>query len=199
MAGIASDLEPTRYRTWRDLERYCEGVASSVGEMCVAVFGVAGGAGDQRRAARAARTLGVAMQLTNVLRDVGEDAARGRCYLPEDDLARNGFSRDDVLSGSVLSRRPAWRAAMQLQISRARALYAEAMPGIALLEPDAQACAAACAVGYGRILEVIERNDFNNVTLRARVAWSDRARVLFDAWRGHEAIAPPDDVGAAVA
>ena len=84
LAGIASDLDDNRFRTWAELERYSGSVASSVGEMCVAVFGVSGGSKAQRNAIRAARTLGVAMQLTNILRDVGEDAARGRCYLPEE-------------------------------------------------------------------------------------------------------------------
>ena len=199
LTGIASDLDETRYRNWGELQRYCGSVASSVGEMCVAVFGVAGGFDAQRRALRAARTLGVAMQLTNILRDVGEDAARGRCYLPEEDLVRCGFSRDDVLRGTVLSRRPAWRTAMRLQLSRARALYRDAMPGIALLAPDAQGCATACGLGYARILDAIERNDFDNVTRRARVAWPDRARVLFDAWRNREQFPRRDDVGAAVA
>ena len=199
LAGIASDLDGTRYRSWADLERYCGSVASSVGEMCVAVFGVSGGAEERRVATRAARRLGVAMQLTNILRDVGEDAARGRCYLPEDDLARNGFTREDVLSGAPLARWPAWRTAMRHQISRARALYMDAMPGISLLAPDAQSCATACALGYARILDAIERNDFNNVTRRARVAWADRARVLFDAWRGRDVTSPDDDLGAAVA
>ena len=199
LAGIASDLDDNRFRTWAELERYSGSVASSVGEMCVAVFGVSGGSKAQRNAIRAARTLGVAMQLTNILRDVGEDAARGRCYLPEDDLRQSGFSRDDVLRGEVLARRPAWRAAMRHQIARARALYREAMPGIALLAPDAQTCATACALGYACILDAIERNDFNNVTRRAQVAWPDRARVLFEAWRGRDAEPPPEDVGAAVA
>ncbi|MEP7348227.1 MAG: phytoene/squalene synthase family protein [Gemmatimonadaceae bacterium] len=199
LAGIATDLDVNRYRTWADLERYCRGVASSVGEMCVAVFGVAGGADAQRYATEAARTLGVAMQLTNILRDVGEDAARGRCYLPEDDLLQSGFSRDDVLHGNLLSRGTAWRTAMEHQIARARTLYGEAMPGIAFLSSDAQACATACALGYARILDAIERNDFNNVTRRARVAWPERALVLFEAWRGRQAGPPRDDLDAAVA
>lgn len=199
IAGIASDLDTNRYRTWLDLERYCGSVASSVGEMCVAVFGVAAGKDAERAAIRSARTLGVAMQLTNIVRDVGEDSGRGRCYLPEDELALHGFSRDDVLSGRVLDQRPAWRTAMQEQIHRARSLYEDALPGIALLSPDAQACASACAVGYSRILDAVEQNDYDNLTRRARVAWRARARILFDAWRHRDGDRPASDVGAAVA
>jgi phytoene/squalene synthetase len=73
------------------------------------------------------------------------------------------------------------------------------MPGIAFLSPDAQSCATACALGYARILDAIERNDFDNVTRRARVAWAERARVLLEAWRGRQAGPPQDDLDAAVA
>lgn len=198
LAGIETDLVEQRYRSWVELERYCQGVASSVGEMCLAVFGVVGSPDDHRRALSAARTLGVAMQLTNVLRDVGEDAARGRCYLPDDDLAPFGFSRKDVLHGSQLARLPQWREAMRYQIARARVLYRQAAHGIPLLAPDAQACATACAAGYARILDAIAENDFDNVTRRAHVAWTDRARVLYRAWRGRAPM-PRGEVDEAVA
>ena len=106
LAGVARDLQPVRYETWRELVTYCEGVASTVGEMCTHVFGVPGGPAVRERALRYARTLGVAMQLTNILRDVGEDARRGRCYLPAEDLAAFGLTADDVLRRPDLA--PAW-------------------------------------------------------------------------------------------
>lgn len=197
--GVGQDLLVTSYESWENLESYCQGVASSVGEMCAAVFGIPTDAAAQRRAVSSARTLGVAMQLTNILRDVGEDAARGRCYLPRRDLAEFGFSVEDVLSGRPLAQLPEWRSAMQLQIARARALYKDAIPAISLLAPDAQACAAACANGYARILEAIEANHFDNLTQRARVAWPVRARVLFDAWRWRSKATTDDAIRAAVA
>ncbi|MFN8570644.1 MAG: phytoene/squalene synthase family protein [Gemmatimonadaceae bacterium] len=183
--GVGKDLTITPYETWDELRAYCEGVASSVGEMCAAVFGIVDHSRTvQADARRSARTLGVAMQLTNILRDVGEDACRGRCYLPERELNRFGISRADVLSGRSLAELPGWGDAMRLQIRRARELYQESIPGIGLLCDDARGCASACADGYARILEAIEANGFDNLTRRARVAWPTRARVLFNAWRG---------------
>lgn len=181
--GVARDLDACRYPAWSDLERYCEGVASSVGEMCTYVWGVRGDT-SLASAIAYARTLGTAMQLTNILRDVGEDARRHRCYLPEDELSAYGFTPADVLSGRVLQRRERWNAFTRAQIDRARALYDAASPGIALLSPDAQRCANACAAGYASILDAIARHDYDNVTRRASVGWMGRAGVLARAWLG---------------
>ena len=181
--GVARDLRPVRYERWPDLARYCEGVASTVAEMCTHVFGLAGGPEELPHALRYARTLGVAMQLTNILRDVGEDARRGRCYLPEDDLAAFGLARHEVLAGRPLGEDERWRALVAYQIGRARSLYEAALPGIALLAPDARRCAAACAVGYAAILGRIERNGFDNITRRASLGGLARSRVLLEVWR----------------
>lgn len=185
LRGIARDLQPVRYSTWHALASYCEGVASTVGEMCAHVFGVEGGASGTAAAVRYARTLGVAMQLTNILRDVGEDAARGRCYLPDDELAAFGLTREHVLSGSAaLAADERWRPLMAFQIGRARALYEAAVPGIALLAPDARRCAAACALGYAAILDAIEARSYDTITHRARVGHAARMALLWRVWRG---------------
>ncbi len=183
LAGVARDLGECRYCTWSELERYCQGVASSVGEMCTYVWGVRADT-SLTAAVSYARTLGTAMQLTNILRDVGEDANRQRCYLPEDELGAYGFTATDVLQHRVLERRAAWTALMRSQIDRAFALYAAAAPGVALLSADAQRCANACAVGYASILDAIARQDYDNVTRRASVGWLGRAGVLARAWLG---------------
>ncbi len=183
LAGVARDLRPSRYETWRDLEVYCEGVASSVGEMCTHVFGVPGGEEVRVRAVRYARTLGVAMQLTNILRDVGEDTHRGRCYLPEADLAMFGLTPRDVLSNPALPRDERWRPMMAFEVGRARALYEAALPGIALLSHDAHRCARACATGYAGILGAIEAQGYDTITARARLGRMARMNVLWDAWR----------------
>lgn len=212
LAGVARDLAPARYATWAELVTYCEGVASSVGEMCTYVFGVdpggpagagrryAAGAHVDRLRARAlpyARTLGVAMQLTNILRDVGEDARRGRCYLPESDLAAFGLAPEDVLAGAgdpaygaagpraaaALAQDPRWTAFAAAMVARARALYAAAAPGIALLAPDARRCASACATGYAGILGEIERAGYDTITRRASLGSTRRAAVLWQALR----------------
>lgn len=181
--GVAMDLRPVRYETWTELAAYCEGVASSVGEMCTYVFGVQGDAEVRRVALRYARTLGLAMQLTNILRDVGEDARRGRCYLPAQDLAAEGLTQDEVLSGSLQATDPRWQRFMTGQVARARALYDAAMPGIPLLSPDAQRCAWACAIGYAEILGAVERIGFNSLQHRARLSTPSRLQVLWQVWR----------------
>jgi phytoene synthase len=187
--GVASDCAPVRYGTWRELASYCERVASSVGEMCMHVFGVDGDDAARVRARRYARTLGVAMQLTNILRDVGEDAARGRCYLPDDELAQFGLSRGDVLARR-LGGDERWRALMAFQIGRARSLYESALPGIALLAPDARRCAAACALGYAGILGAIEKIHYDTFRERARLGTIARGGVLLGALRASTRVAP---------
>lgn len=179
LAGVARDTRGVRYATWSELSTYCAGVASTVGEMCVHVFGVDGGAGTRDRALGYGRTLGLAMQLTNILRDVGEDARRGRCYLPDEDLALFGLSRAEVLSGAAATDER-WRPFMAFEIGRARALYEAALPGIALLAPDARRCALACALGYATILAAIERRGYDTFAGRARPTTAQRAAVL---WR----------------
>jgi len=182
LEGVACDCTPSRYATWPQLYRYCEGVASTVGEMCTFVFSVPGGEDERRRALLHARILGVAMQLTNILRDVGEDARRGRCYLPDEDLAQFGLTRDEVLHG-VHPADSRWRSLMTFEIARARSLYACAVPGIALLAPDSQRCATACAIGYAGILGAIESIDYDTFATRARLGFSARAVVAWNVWR----------------
>ena len=178
LEGVSTDLTAHQWASWPDLLRYCEGVAGSVGEMCAAVMGVRGGPGTVAVAIGHARTLGVAMQLTNILRDIGEDAGRRRCYLPLDELAEVGLTANDVLDGSALLQRDRWNALMQSQVARARRYYDVAAPGMAMLEADAQRCASACAVGYARILDAIERNGYDSFTRRAHLGWGERALVL---------------------
>ncbi|MBI2795914.1 MAG: phytoene/squalene synthase family protein [Gemmatimonadetes bacterium] len=189
LAGVARDLEPQRYASWGDLERYCEGVASTVGVMCTHVFGVTGEGPVRAEALRCAHTLGIAMQLTNILRDVGEDAARGRCYLPDDDLARFGLAAGELRGGTLAARDPRWVGFMGFEVGRARALYAKARPGIALLHPDSQRCATACADGYAGILSAIEANRYDSFGSRARLNAAQRLRVLWSAWRNAPAVA----------
>lgn len=181
--GVARDLDPTDYRDWPSLQAYCEGVASSVGELCTHVFGVVGGESTRERAIVCARTLGVAMQVTNILRDVGEDAGNGRCYLPDDALRSVGLSRDQVLARDVNVRSPQWRAMMQHFVAEARALYREALPGIELLAPDARRCAQACAIGYAAILEAIEEADYDTMSMRAHIGFRRKTRLMLSLYR----------------
>lgn len=193
--GVACDLHPTHYETWADLIAYCEGVASSVGSMCTYIFGVNGDDAVRERAVKYARTLGVAMQLTNILRDVGEDAGRGRCYLPDADLATYGITAERVLGDPTLKDDPQWHRLMKDEIARARALYRAASPGIALLAPDAQRCARACADGYAAILGAIEANRYDSFSTRARVGNLARAGLLWSVWRSGAERPPVGDGG----
>ena len=181
--GVALDLDECRYPDWPALERYCHGVASSVGEMCTYVWGVRADASLATAIAHA-RTLGTAMQLTNILRDVGEDAARGRCYLPEEELAAFGFTSSDVLARRVLDRPREWSSVVARLVVRARQLYDSANAGIPLLSVDGQRCASACSLGYSGILDALAEHGYDNLTRRATVGWGHRGRVLARAWFG---------------
>ena len=181
--GVARDLDPTDYRDWPSLQAYCEGVASSVGELCTHVFGVVGSDDMRTRAVLCARTLGVAMQITNILRDIGEDAANGRCYLPDDALATAGLTRQQILACDIDVRSAAWQTMMRHFVARARALYREALPGIALLAPDSRRCAQACAVGYAAILEAIEEVNYDTVSTRAHIGFRRKTRLMLSLYR----------------
>jgi len=123
--------------------------------------------------------LGVALQLTNILRDVGEDWRAGRLYLPSDELAQFGLGEEDVAAGQVDDR---WRAFMRFQIGRARRLYAEAMPGIRLLAADGRFAIAAAAELYRAILDDIEAHDYNVFARRAHIGALGKLRRLPGIW-----------------
>lgn len=188
--GIGRDLTPPAYATWDQLRAYAEGVASSVGEMLVHVFGTAHRQ-NVDGAVRFARTLGVAMQLTNILRDVGEDARRGRCYLPQDELTVFGLTQEAVLAGEIDAADSAWRRFMKFQIARARALYRDGARGIELLAADSRRCTWICAAGYAAILGAIERNGYDPFTTRAHVSRWDQLRLVLGTFGVHDAIVPP--------
>ncbi len=136
--GVASDLTVNRYDTFSDLADYCYGVASTVGLMSMHIVGF-----KDDSAIPYAVKLGVALQLTNILRDVAEDWKNGRLYLPLEELAAFGLSEVDIAARTNDHR---WKAFMAFQIERARRLYAEAMPGLALLERS-RPCGCGCRSG----------------------------------------------------
>jgi phytoene synthase len=176
MEGVACDLAQTRYATFEDLAAYCYGVASTVGLMAMYIVGFAG-----ERAIPYAVKLGIALQLTNILRDVGEDWRAGRCYLPQEELAAHGLTEADVAAGRVDGR---WRAFLRFQIARNRRLYAEALPGIALLGPAGRLAVAAAAELYRAILDDIEAHDGDVFHRRAHVSlWGKLHRLPGIWWR----------------
>jgi phytoene synthase len=174
MDGVAQDLSQTRYDTWAELERYCYLVASTVGLLAMPILGLAPGA-RWEEAAPFAIQLGIALQLTNILRDVGEDAAHGRVYLPHTDLARFGLTEADILAGTHDAR---FVALMQFEIARARQLYVEALPGVALLSPAARPAVGAAALLYRAILNRIEALGYQVHTQRASTSARQKLLML---------------------
>jgi phytoene synthase len=174
--ALAQDLAKTRYRNFGEVVQYCYGVASTVGLMTMHIIGFEGS-----QAVRYAIRLGVALQLTNILRDVGEDWRNGRVYLPQDELAAFGVTEVDIAAGIV---HQPWREFMRFQIDRARRLYAAALPGIALLHPRGRLAIAASAELYAAILDDIEQHDFDVFRRRAHVSgWSKLLRLPSIWWK----------------
>ena len=172
--GVARDLQQTRYQTFDDLAEYSYGVASTVGLMSMHIVGFSG-----PEAIPYAVKLGVALQLTNILRDVGEDYRSGRVYLPQEELAAFGITEDQIAAGRVDDR---WRDFMRFQIARNRVLYQEAWPGIAMLNRDGRFAIAAAATLYRGILNDLEAHDYNNFSRRAYVNKRGKALRLAQAW-----------------
>jgi len=174
--GVGRDLNQKRYATFEELTAYAYGVASTVGLMSMHIVGFSSPA-----AIPYAIKLGVALQITNILRDVGEDWRMGRLYLPLQELAAYELSEADMARGQVDRR---WRAFMRFQIARARRLYAEAWPGIALLNQDGRFAIAAAGEFYRAILDDIEAHDYDVFSRRAHLsAWRKLGRLPGIWWR----------------
>ncbi|KAF8692379.1 hypothetical protein HU200_039709 [Digitaria exilis] len=166
--GMRSDLRKARYQNFDELYMYCYYVAGTVGLMSVPVMGIAPESKATTESVySAALALGIANQLTNILRDVGEDARRGRVYLPQDELAQAGLSDEDIFNGVVTNR---WRNFMKQQIKRARMFFEEAERGVTELSQASRWPVWASLLLYRQILDEIEANDYNNFTKRAYVS-----------------------------
>jgi phytoene synthase len=172
--GIALDLTRSRYDTFDELARYCYGVASTVGLMAMHIIGFAG-----QDALPYAVKLGVALQLTNILRDVGEDFRQGRIYLPRQDLDRFGYPEEDLARGVIDHR---FRALMDFEIERTRRLYAEAWAGIGMLSRDGRLAIAAAADLYREILGKIVDNDYDVFNKRAHLSAREKLVRLPRLW-----------------
>ena len=162
--AMAMDLTTTSYETWEDLRDYMEGSAAVIGEMMLPVLEPISEAAQPP-----ARSLGLAFQLTNFLRDVGEDLDRGRVYMPQEDLRLFGV---DLEHRDVT---PHWRAFLAYEIERNRALYSFADTGIAMLPPRSARCVGTARVLYSQILDEIERNGYDVFSRRARVPTTRKA------------------------
>lgn len=172
--GVALDLTKNRFANFQELAHYCYGVASTVGLMTMHIVGY-----KSEEAIPYAIKLGVALQLTNILRDVGEDWENGRLYLPQDELAAFDLTEDDIAAGEC---HPRWQRFMAFQLERTRDIYKEAMLGIEMLGKDGRFAIAAAADLYSGILEDIEQNEFNVFKRRAHLTKWQKVRRLPAIW-----------------
>lgn len=188
--GMRMDLKKSRYKNFDELYLYCYYVAGTVGLMSVPVMGIAPESQATTESVyNAALALGIANQLTNILRDVGEDARRGRIYLPQDELAQAGLSDEDVFNGKVTDK---WRRFMENQITRARMFFSEAEKGVSELSQTSRWPVFASLSLYQQILDEIKANDYNNFTKRAYVGKAKKLMALPIAY-GSSLISPSSE------
>ena len=168
--GVAMDIQQTRYKTFDELSLFCYRVAAVVGLMMTHVLGY-----KDERALGYAKQLGIAMQLTNILRDVKEDKEMGRLYIPKVDLAQFGVTEQDIFNEKMT---PQLRALMKFQVERAHQYYTEAIPGISLLKTESQYAIYSAARIYRGILRKIEDRDYNPFLSRVFVSSTQKVGIL---------------------
>ncbi|MEV0721880.1 phytoene/squalene synthase family protein [Micromonospora purpureochromogenes] len=174
LRSMAMDLTVLSYPTYDDLLDYMEGSAAVIGTMMLPILG----SSDPAAAREPARQLGFAFQLTNFIRDVGEDLDRGRTYLPDEDLAKFGVTRDDLIAAKEQARTtPRIRDLIEYEVSRAQAHYEAAAPGITLLNPASQACMRTAYALYGGILDEVAAQGYDVFVRRALVPQRRRLAV----------------------
>ncbi len=172
--GVGLDLDTTRYQTFDQLFEYCRRVASAVGMICIRIFGC-----SSERAREYALNLGVALQLTNIIRDVKDDLARGRVYLPIDDLVAAGCSIDDLAAGRAT---PPVKRLLEFACRRARDYYARA---IAARPPEDRRRLVAAEIMravYFETLRRVERDDYDVFSGRTRVPRPQQAAIALRQW-----------------
>ena len=174
LKSMTMDLTVTEYHTYEDLLEYVYGSAAVIGLQMVPILGVLNPA-----AYEAAEKLGIAFQLANFIRDVGEDLERGRVYLPITELQSSGVTRE-MLEDRVLT--PQIKAALQFQIARVRQLQREATPGIAMLSPESRACIEAASELYCGIVDEVEKIDYQIFEKRAKTSTWRRVKVALPAF-----------------
>jgi 15-cis-phytoene synthase len=177
IAGMIMDVPGVgkdRYQNFEELYLYCYRVAGTVGLMTLPILGAAKGYTEEE-AAEPAIALGIAFQLTNILRDVGEDLERGRIYLPKEELDAFGITEEDLFSCEVTNK---YKEFTKFQIARARDYYRKAHLGVQMLAPDARIAVQASLDLYSRILSVIERNGYDNFRKRAYTTKLEKLSIL---------------------
>ena len=174
ITGVESDLTAKRYEDFEELRTYCYHVASAVGLICIEIFGY-----TDPRAREYAIDLGLAMQLTNIVRDVKEDLGRDRVYLPQEDLDRFGYSEERLFAGEVDD---SFRELMRFQVERARSYFQSGLRLLPLLSPRARSCPAVMAGIYMRILDRAEASGFNVFNRRPSLSKREKLFVMAQVW-----------------
>jgi 15-cis-phytoene synthase len=173
LASMRMDITITGYQTYPDLQRYTRGSAMVIGLMMLPVLGPLSPA-----AVAPAQALGEAFQMSNFIRDVGEDLRRGRVYLPQEDLDAFGVTRADLAAGQVTD---PIRALLAFETTRTRQLYDAAYPGVALVDPTSRPCLRTAIELYSGILDEVERADYQVLAGRVSVPNTRRAKVALPA------------------
>jgi 15-cis-phytoene synthase len=173
--GTEMDQTITRYETFDALYQYCYRVASCVGLVVLPIFGY-----DDERALVPAEACGIAFQLTNILRDVKEDAGRGRIYLPIEDLRRFGVSEEDIMNSRMT---PGFLELMKYESARAREYYRQASPLLGMISPDSRGTLAVMMGIYGGILDKIEQNNYSVFGRRMGLSTMEKLWVVLKNWR----------------
>jgi phytoene synthase len=174
--GVTSDLEPRRIETFDELYQYCYQVASVVGLTIIHIFGF-----DTRSALPLAEKCGVAFQLTNILRDIQEDAGKGRIYLPAEDLRRFDVTEEDLRSGN---RSEKFVRLMRFEAARARSYYEESAPLLDLIHPRSRSSLWALVSIYSRLLERIEGANYDVFSRRVRLTLFEKSWIVVRAMVG---------------
>lgn len=172
--GVAMDLTHNRYQTFDDLYLYCYRVAGTVGLLTSPIFGY-----HDVSALQHAVELGVALQLTNILRDIGEDARRDRIYLPIEEMEQFGYSEDDLMHGVI---NDAFCELVRFQMARADDFYQRSQPGVQLLSADCRLAVSLSGALYHRILDRIRLNKYNVFTKRASVPLKTKLAAASQYW-----------------
>ena len=172
--GVERDCTRTRYGSWDELREYCRLVASVVGRMCVRIFGFTDDAALSR-----ADDLGLALQLTNILRDVREDAEMGRVYLPDEDLRRFGISEQEMLA---VQPGAGWNALVQFEAQRARELFKTGYEVLRYIPRRPAACVQTMAGIYERLLNKIEHDPQLPLRERAALSKGEKLQVVLESW-----------------
>ena len=174
ITGMEMDLVTNRYQDFVELRQYCYRAASTVGLMCIHIFGF-----SDPKAEKYAIDLGLAMQLTNICRDVREDLMLGRIYLPLDEMDRFGYSVEELGAGTVTA---AFNNLMRFQVARARQYFESGLMILEYLDRNSRLCPSVLGSLYIALLDQMEQIDYDVISHRVRLGFYGKIKILFRTW-----------------